>query len=47
MEYRDLQGEKLLSEEWRVDLRSGRLEGPRLRKVLQDESLHFREPVPR
>ena len=47
VDYRDLRGERLLSEEWRVDLRSGRLEGPRLKKVLQHESLHFREPAPR
>jgi Calcineurin-like phosphoesterase len=45
IEYRDLHGELLLTEKWRVDLNSGALEGPHLEKILDDPSLHFRAPV--
>jgi hypothetical protein len=45
VEYRDLHGELLLTEKWRVELESGALEGPNLQKILQDKSIHFREPV--
>jgi Calcineurin-like phosphoesterase len=45
IEYRDLRGELLLTEKWRVDLNSGALDGPNLQKVLQDESLHVRAPL--
>ena len=41
-EYVDLNGARLLTEDWRVDLSSGALQGPNLAKVLQDPSLHFR-----
>ena len=47
VEYRDLHGELLFTENWRVDLKTGALEGPHLQKMLQDDSLHFREPVAR
>lgn len=40
-EYVDLKGTQLFTEEWRVDLTSGVLEGPNLKKVLNDSSLHF------
>ncbi len=45
VEYRDLHGELLITESWQVDLNTGSLEGPHLQKVLQDDSLHFREPL--
>jgi hypothetical protein len=45
VEYRDLYGELLFTEKWRVDLNSGLLDGPDLKKVLQDKSLYFREPA--
>jgi Calcineurin-like phosphoesterase len=47
VEYYDLNGELLVTERWRVDLKSGHLDGPNLKKVLQDEHLHFREPMKR
>jgi hypothetical protein len=43
VEYRDLHCTLLFTEDWRVDLSSGALEGPHLQKVLQDPSLHMRE----
>ncbi len=43
VKYYDLHGALLFKEEWQVDLRSGALEGPNLKKVLDDKSLHFRE----
>jgi hypothetical protein len=46
MEYRDLHGKLLFREHWRVDLKSGELRGPQLEKVMDDPSLHFREPLP-
>ncbi len=45
VEYHDLHGALLFKEKWRVDLKSGTLEGPNLQKVLDDKSLHFREPT--
>jgi hypothetical protein len=45
VEYRDLHGTLLLKEKWEVDLKSGALDGPNLKKVLDDKSLHFREPA--
>ena len=45
VEYRDLNGELLFTEEWRVDLSSGELHGPNLAKVLDDAPLHFRSKV--
>lgn len=45
IEYSDLHGELLFRENWEVDLNSGELNGPCLEKVLQDEALHFREPL--
>jgi hypothetical protein len=45
VEYRDLHGELLFTESWQVDLNTGSLEGPHLQKVLQDDSLHFRESI--
>jgi Calcineurin-like phosphoesterase len=47
VEYFDLQGNLLFKETWRVDLKSGALNGPNLEKVLDDKSLHFREPAER
>jgi hypothetical protein len=41
--YYDLNQSLILTEDWHVDLESGALEGPRLEKVLDDPSLHFRE----
>jgi hypothetical protein len=45
VEYLDVHGALLFKEKWQVDLKSGALEGPNLEKVLEDESLHFREPL--
>jgi Calcineurin-like phosphoesterase len=45
IEYCDLHGAVLFREKWHVDLKSGTLEGPHLQKVLDDPSLHFREPA--
>jgi hypothetical protein len=39
----DLHQSLLLTEDWHVDIDSGALEGPKLKKVLDDPSLHFRE----
>jgi hypothetical protein len=41
--YYDLQQSLLLTEDWHVDIESGELRGPRLKKVLDDASLHCRE----
>ena len=41
-EYRDLHCELLFTEDWRVDLASGALEGPRLRKISGDPAIHVR-----
>jgi hypothetical protein len=41
--YYDLNQSRLLTEDWHVDIESGALEGPRLKKVLDDSSVHFRE----
>jgi hypothetical protein len=43
VEYRDLNSTLLLTEDWRIDLASGELQGPKLTKVLEDSSLHFRQ----
>ncbi len=42
VDYLDLNSTLLLTEDWRVDLRSGKLQGPNLTKVLENPSLHFR-----
>lgn len=42
VEYVDLNSTLLFKEDWRIDLASGELKGPKLTKVLQDPSLHFR-----
>jgi hypothetical protein len=33
----------VLTEDWHIDIESGALEGPGLKKVLDDPSLHCRE----
>jgi hypothetical protein len=43
VEYRDLHCTLLLTEDWRVDLSSGSLDGPHLNKILEDSSLHVRD----
>ena len=45
VEYVDLHGALLFTEEWRVDLKNGCLEGPRLQKILQDDAVHLRPPL--
>jgi hypothetical protein len=42
VEYRDLNCAVLFTEDWRVDLNSGALEGPNLKKVLDDPELRSR-----
>ncbi|MGH9689567.1 MAG: metallophosphoesterase [Candidatus Acidiferrales bacterium] len=42
IEYRDLNGGLLLTEGWRVDVRSGVLEGPHLKRVLEEPELRSR-----
>jgi hypothetical protein len=42
VEYVDLNGARLFTEDWSVELQSGALKGPDLRQVLQDPLLHFR-----
>ena len=42
IEYRDLNCALLLTEEWSVDVRSGVLEGPNLKKVLDEPELRSR-----
>jgi hypothetical protein len=42
VDYVDLNCTTLLTENWRVDLDSGELQGPNLKKVLQDPSIHVR-----
>jgi hypothetical protein len=44
VEYRDLHCSLLFTEDWSVDTLSGSLEGPHLKKVLHDSSLHLRYP---
>ena len=41
--YYDLNQSRLLTEDWHIDVETGELEGPGLKKVLDDPSLHFRE----
>ena len=41
--YYDLNRALVLTEDWHVDIESGALEGPGLKKVLDDPSLHCRE----
>jgi hypothetical protein len=41
--YYDLNQTRLMTEDWGIDIESGSLEGPRLKKVLDDPSLHCRE----
>jgi hypothetical protein len=45
VEYHDLHGAVLFKEKWHVDMKSGTLKGPNLQKILDDKSLHFREPA--
>jgi hypothetical protein len=42
VEYRDLHCTLLFTEDWRVELSSGSLEGPQLKKILPDPGLHVR-----
>jgi hypothetical protein len=42
IDYVDLNSTLLLTEDWHVDLVSGELHGPNLKKVLQDPSIHIR-----
>jgi hypothetical protein len=42
VDYVDLNCTTLLTENWRVDLDTGELQGPNLKKVLQDPSIHVR-----
>lgn len=44
VDYVDLNGTSLFTEDWRIDPASGELRGPNLVQVLQDASLHFRPP---
>jgi hypothetical protein len=41
--YYDLNRSLLLTEDWHINIESGGLEGPSLKKVLDDPSLHCRE----
>ena len=41
--YYDLNQALLLTEDWHIDVESGALDGPSLKKVLDDPSLHCRE----
>jgi hypothetical protein len=41
--YYDLNQSLVLTEDWHIDIESGALEGPSLKKVLDDPSLHCRE----
>jgi hypothetical protein len=43
--YYDLHRSLLFTEEWRVDVESGALTGPHLKKILDDPSLHYRRPL--
>jgi hypothetical protein len=42
IEYRDLNCEKLFTEDWRVDLSSGKLAGPNLQRTREDPELRWR-----
>ncbi|MFZ0038074.1 MAG: metallophosphoesterase [Candidatus Acidiferrales bacterium] len=39
----DLNQSLVLTEDWHVDIETGELEGPKLRKVMEDASVHWRE----
>ncbi len=41
--YYDLNQSLLFTEDWHIDIDSGALEGPRLKKILDDPSLHCRD----
>ncbi|MGB6876961.1 MAG: metallophosphoesterase [Candidatus Acidiferrales bacterium] len=41
--YYDLNQALMLTEDWHVDIESGALEGPNLKKLLDDPSVHYRE----
>jgi hypothetical protein len=43
MAYYDLNQSRVLTEDWHIDIESGALKGPSLKKVLNDRSLHCRE----
>jgi hypothetical protein len=42
VEYVDLNCTALFTEDWHVDLESGKIKGPNLKKVLEDSALHLR-----
>ena len=41
--YYDLNQSPLFTEDWHVDIDTGALEGPHLKKIMDDPSLHYRE----
>ena len=41
--YYDVNHTRILTEDWHIDIESGALEGPTLKKILDDPSLHWRE----
>ena len=41
--YYDQNQTRLITEDWHVDIESGALKGPRLKKALDDPALHYRE----
>lgn len=43
LEYFDLFGELLFTEEWSVDLQSGELRGPNLKKIIESPDVHIRD----
>lgn len=42
IDYVDLRGQLVFNETWRADLQSGKLDGPRLQKVIDDPHVHVR-----
>ena len=42
-EYINLHGNAILAEDWQVDLNSGELKGPHLRRLLNDPAIHIRQ----
>ena len=42
VEYIDLEGRLTFTKDWQVDLSSGKLDGPNLRKIIDDPAAHFR-----
>ena len=45
IEYPDLNCAVLFTEDWRVNVETGELQGPKLKQMLQDPSLHFRAKI--